>query len=398
MFTYTKKLKSIIEAEVEVLTPLHISSGKSFQPSDVVRDPESFFVINERKLIEKFADNDEVLKELENPRLILQRFFEEHEDLYVDDYMLYELEARTQKTVRYGMPLNSFARIGAEFTPYIPGSSLKGALLSGILWDLNQIARGDSEKWTSDIFVSALKRCFHHGNDINIYDNEFISAILGKDSTNFAQKAFRILDASLKPEDIGVFANAMFHCDKPNGSGYHWSGIQKLPTNDFTKISYELIEAIKPGTKFNVKIVVDNVALKNVKFGELSSKLRHGKSYEFGDIASAIFELAYNTLYYEKEFYSKTGHRKLINASEDFYNYANSIAEDPESNEIMLRLGWGMNYHGVTGFLWQDDIVKKLRLPMQNYHEYPYPKSRRIVFDGQNEVGTPGWVKMRINF
>ncbi|MCD4656242.1 MAG: type III-A CRISPR-associated RAMP protein Csm5 [Planctomycetes bacterium] len=398
MLTYTKKLKSIIEAEVEILTPLHISSGKSYQPSDVVRDPESFFVINERKLIEKFADNTEVLNELENPRLILQKFFEEHEDLYVDDYMLYELEARTRKTARYGMPLNSFARKGADFVPYIPGSSMKGTLLSGILWDLNQIARGDTEKWSSDIFVSALKRCMQRRNEMNINDNEFIGAILGKDSSNFTQKAFRILDADLKPDDIGVFATAMFHCDRPNGSGYHWTGIQKQPTTDFTKISYELIEAIKPGTKFKVKIIVDNVALRNVKFGELGKKLRDGKPYEFGDVASAIFELAFNTLYYEKEFYSKTGHRKLINVSEDLYNYASSIAEDPESNEILFRLGWGMNYHGVTGFLWQDDIVKKLRLPMQNYQEYPYPKSRRIVFDGQNEVGTPGWVKMRINF
>ena len=397
MLTYTKKLKSIIEAEVEVLTPLHIGSGKSFQPSDVVRDPESFFVINEKKLIKKFADNPEVLKELENPRLILQKFFEDHEDLYVDDYMLYELESHTKKTVRYGMPLNSFARNGAKFSPYIPGSSIKGTLLSGILWDLNQIARGDSEKWTSDIFISALKRCFHR-NDMSINDNDFMGAIMGKDSSSFAQKAFRVLDAELKPEDIGVYAIAMFHCDRPNGTGYHWTGIQKQPTNDFTKISYELIEAIKPGTKFKVKIIVDDVALKNVKFGEFGSKLRQGKPYEFGDIASAIFELAFNTLHSEKDFYNKTGHRKLIDVSEDIYNYASSIAEDPESNEIMFRLGWGMNYHGVTGFLWQDDIVKKLGLPMLNYDKYPYPKSRRIVFDGQNEVGTPGWVKMSINF
>ena len=389
------KLKTVIEAEIEVLTPLHIGSGKSFQPSDVVRDEESFFVINEHKLLKKFAKNPDGLKELENPKLILQSFFENHPDLYIDDYMLYELEARTQKTVRYGMPLASFCRHGVDNTPYIPGSSLKGTLLSGILWDMNQVARDEKDKWTSRVFIDALKRSFDRNSGSNINDVEFMNAILGKESTSFAQKAFRVHDADVKPEDIGVFAVATFHCDKANGAGFHWTGTKKEPTTDYKNINYDLFEAIKPGSKLKVKITVDNAALLSTNFGDLGEKLRN-KPFEFGDVAGAIFELGYNTLYSESEFFSKTGHRTLTKVSEELYNQAAKIADNPESKEIMFRLGWGMNYHGVTGFLWQENIIRRLNLPMQKYDKFPYPKARHIVFDGNNEIGTPGWVKMRI--
>jgi len=397
MLQYTKNLKTVIEAEIEVLTPLHISSGRSYQPSDVVRDEDSFIVIDENKLIKHFANDEKALAELEDSRLILQRFFENHTDLFIDDFMLYELESKTKKSVRFGMPLMSFSRKGADFKPYIPGSSLKGTLLSGILWDLNQTARGDSDKWTSDTFIQAVKKSFDRAGGTNLSDSEFANAILGKESANFAQKAFRVLDVELSNEDIGVYAVAMFHCDQPNGQGFSWSGSQKQHTTDFTKINYDLVEAVKPGTKIKIKIIVDNTVMNNVKFGELGSNVRT-KPYQFGEVASAIFELAYNTLYSENEFFERTGHRKLSSISNELFSYASKIADDPKSNEIMFRLGWGMNYHGVTGFLWQDKITKRLNLPIAKYNKFPYPKSRRVVFDEKSELGTPGWVKMRINF
>ncbi len=389
-----RKLKTVIEAELEVLTPLHISSGEILVPADIVSDEDYFVRIDAEKLIETYADDEKALHELESARFSLQKFFEDRQ-LYVDDFMLYQLEARTRRSVRYDSPLHAFARKGANYTPYIPGSSVKGAFLSGLLWAFNQQARTDDDKWTSKRLEKALRKSMPK-LDPFVNDSRLLNLILSKESAFFAQHPFRVIDAPFKNEDLGVFATALFNCDKPDGSGYHWKSFRKKATTDFKQIDFSLIEAVKPGAVIPIKIIVDEFALKQRKFGEVAKRFVQDETLNFSALASAMFELAYNTLWFEKEFFEKTGHRKLFNVALDLCNLASEIAENPESSEIIFRFGWGINYHGLTGFLWGEDIVRELKLAKVNYKDFPFPKSRHIVFDGQKEVGTPGWVKMRI--
>ena len=68
----------------------------------------------------------------------------------------------------------------------------------------------------------------------------------------------------------------------------------------------------------------------------------------------------------------------------------------------MLAIGWGGGLLGKSAWLnTGDDAYRKILRQMPLYHRaiqtgLPFPKTRRIVFEGNQPASLPGWVLVEV--
>ena len=128
----------------------------------------------------------------------------------------------------------------------------------------------------------------------------------------------------------------------------------------------------------------------------------------YGAIYS-IFDVCYGRsktlIEKEIEFYNSNNFATLYN----FYNRLKNRNNSIENGAFMLQLGWGTGYLSNTvtsSFTEGEDapvnimaLRERFRLgesrsQREHYDEREFPKTRRILYRGQNPVAPLGWVKI----
>ncbi|QDA31337.1 type III-A CRISPR-associated RAMP protein Csm5 [Thermococcus indicus] len=122
---------------LRVLSPLHIGNGNELTPLDLYPGDGVVYVLDTEKLMKKLTDMgvslEEILYLLKNPSgdsYIWKGYIDEL-GLDVREYSLYSLPVRGEVGKR-SMTVKEFMKVNGR--PYIPGSSLKGALRTAILY------------------------------------------------------------------------------------------------------------------------------------------------------------------------------------------------------------------------------------------------------------------------
>ena len=143
------------------LTPVFIGSGESYYPMDYFIDDKIYFIDKEKfnkKIIQKNL-LDEFIKKSENIDDLLE-FIDDNitfEDAFygieADEKILDKLEKTNSRGVE------AFIKDKFLFTPYIPGSSLKGVIRTALLdyFVKKHNLRGDIKKLESKIFCGKEK-------------------------------------------------------------------------------------------------------------------------------------------------------------------------------------------------------------------------------------------------
>ncbi|MCS7054494.1 MAG: hypothetical protein NZM09_12300, partial [Ignavibacterium sp.] len=68
-------------------------------------------------------------------------------------------------------------------------------------------------------------------------------------------------------------------------------------------------------------------------------------------------------------------------------------------DEFILRLSWGSGWKGMTGDYFDQNWLATFRRKYQlGKRDFPiFPKTRRIVFEGEEPKYLTGWVKIKLN-
>lgn len=373
------KIHTQLTAQIEVLSPLHVSSGNKLQKGfDWLERNNRLFVIDQDAMF------DLVLQRAEKERgadvvAITTRLMEMTlSDLLEAGWLTVQDFAPGSPICRYVLHGRSHMNELSEQIkdvygrPYLPGSSLKGALRTMLAFAIytEQKRQPDlrglkpSRSWAAQ----SLER-----------------AIFGRDPNHDLLRALHVSDSpSLDPDCLQLV------------------GVQVFPTARRGQPGLALdIEAIRPGTQFTVPITIDEYGFKD----DIARKLGwQGQRHWLDELAKLGREHYRQRLLAEANYLNekngprqtKLFYRKLI---DDFSKLA--------ANEFVLQVGWGAGWNSktLTGLLKQNErifarLVKDYRLQGRSRRPYQpgdlFPASRKLVLRGNKTAEPLGWVKIKL--
>ncbi|MEO0087319.1 MAG: type III-A CRISPR-associated RAMP protein Csm5 [candidate division WOR-3 bacterium] len=250
-----------MKIKLKTITPLHIGSGKELTPTEYLIENNYFHRINMNSL---FSD-PEFQPLMENFITLAEN------QRYIGELVPADL---LKKHILYSLPITGEAQtylkdnktIVKEFIKsagkvFIPGSSLKGSILSAIFWDslkkaynsniFWRVKRGREEIGVKEFITECLRGRFSYDELLNFVFFQFAE---GEIKNRFAHWLDVVDSETKNPSDVLQISLAKVRGAK--------SG-KELPI---------LYETIKPGIEFSTEIKAKNTILKEKEILEIVDK------------------------------------------------------------------------------------------------------------------------------
>jgi CRISPR-associated protein Csm5 len=358
-------LKRRYDLTVSLLTPMHIGSGKELlRDYDYVTHGGKTWVMNTDAFLEYLQKPDGTFDE----RLIGRP---PAELLTTEDYDL----QNAHKIFRYVLPGQPRAQgYGAvlreqykdvQDRPYIPGSSLKGALRTVLAWHGYQ-----AQQLTLDVGAIQSGRSWA-GQGLE-------RKIFGRDPNHDLLRALQVADS--QPQQSGALQ--IVNAQVVTGSDKFGSPIE--------------IEAVKSDTVFQTTITVDEFLHSQAAEARLQFDAKWNWLEELPQIAR---RWATDHLAKELDWF-KT--RKYHNVGKLYHEVLGLLKRDKlPANSFFIQIGWGGGWTGKTiGYplqqeskAWERLLGDKRLSParIRRKEGDPFPKSRRVVVANQQVAAPLGW-------
>jgi CRISPR-associated protein Csm5 len=373
-----ERLHTRYKLTIEVLTPLHIGSGhKLWRDLDYVARNGRTWVINHETLLEATLDEygtfDNRLLSRPIPELLRD------EDYRPDSpYFRY---------IMPGMPVNrplSEQIKDVWGRPYLPGSSVKGALRTLLLWG---IFKANEEKGPlaypafSDLDDKDSRRAAQRieikqfapkaKNSREVPNKDVLRALQVGDSTPLTPDVLRVMTARVYP--TGAKGKSGVDVD---------------------------VEAIRVGSVFELDVTIDEYGFADQKAKEQLGwdKLRR-LLHNIPKIGQ--FHACQRIVGDEKQYYErKGGPAKAL----DFYKRLKTQLGSLNEGEWFMQIGWGAGWNSKTlndrlslqkqfeqSVVWHYNLDRGKHMAGE-----PFPSSRKLIVL-QNQPAVPmGWVKCRL--
>lgn len=363
--------------EIEVISPVHVGSGGTISPIEYAiadkfyrADMDGLFK-NERFNTDRFIEGTKV------GALYLGRFAPE----LAKEHVRYALNiSESTRTSLQGL-IGSRSSEVREFIKtkdevYIPGSSVKGAIRTAILW------------WVLKNNPDKFYRVKHHLEDLvrsrDRVDKKRVAdkiekEVFGRDPTHDLLKALQVSDTvSIPPEKLKI-EEARTLTTTPHG--HNWKGFSTF------------VEALKCDTKLNFGMKIDEFLFEGDAARELHFESKEKLLREIPKICNEFADdLIKNELVFFKQYNTP---RELDNVL-DFYEHAREIKG---GDFFLLHLAWGSGWSGMTvGRLLDPHLLSDLRKKFGlGKHRVPeFPKTRRLVLEDGKPKYPLGWVKLGV--
>ncbi len=297
------------------LSPVFIGSGEKYSQLDYFSQENNIYILDFDQLLAKISL--EVIDDLTND--IQQNFENNIWKGDVQEFLSkYEINWEDSVARKYNLigkigrnEINQFIKTGENI--YIPGSSIKGAIRTALLF---KILKDHPEK------KNAVTGSVLH----NFKDRDIIR-LIQTDGSNDLLRALQISDSNINEDPlIKIVETRVYHLrDKES----------KIP------IYYEILDkgfSYRSSIKINSKLVDANVLVS--QYFDLTQ----------GKIIGAVNAFSKEIIAYELQEFME---QKDPNLSEmiNFYQDLTSELEGLENNECILRLGQGSSVFGITLFL-----------------------------------------------
>jgi len=263
-------------------------------------------------------------------------------------------------------------------SPYLPGSSLKGALRTAILWE--RIKRDSSLMDEARLKVlTAIERA--GPRNAGAWAAQPLERLfLGRDPVKGNHPNYDHLRA-LKVSDTDIIPKEHLQCFDATVRNLKGERLE-------TKMTL-CVEAFRPGTETQVSLNIDPFLLKDDVQSKLNLKVEDLKDLE--KIARGYYS---DYIKSEIDFFSKYNER----GPQDFYEKLLSLPE--KRGGMLLRAGWGSGWHGMTvARLFPDlldDIRDAFRLGRSNVAEFPKTRKLALMDDDPRYKMQPfGWIWAR---
>jgi len=373
------ELHTKITAEVSVLSPLHIGTGARLQRDfDWTERNGRIFVFNHDVLFETVLSRAEAEYGTEVAALTTTLMEMTISDLEKAGWLeRKDFRDEGSPLFRYvlrGQPhLNEIAEQIKDVYghPYLPGSSLKGALRTVLAWgiytktkrqpDLRRLRR--SRSWAAQPLEQA---------------------IFGPDPNRDWLRALQVADSP--PLELS--------CLQLEGVHVYHTARQGRPGLDLD------VETIKEGTTFTMALTVDEYGFQE----EVAPKLRwQGQRRWLDQLATLGREHARQRLLSEADYLnSKGGPIGVKRFYDSLIHTWSTLAE----NEFIVQLGWGGGWESKTlgNLLKQDErtfekLLADYRMVRQGTRRRagdPFPASRRLALRSGKPALPMGWVKVKL--
>ena len=371
--------------ELKTITPVHIGTGERLSQIDGFYDNGRWHRI----------DIDAVLAaspESELNRLTIamgQRGFQWQKYLPTDQpfarYVLPCPEEPQETEIREAIK-NAFSR------PMIPGSSIKGAIRTALLWDL---ISGDNQEAQEafEYSVNDLKAQLQRRPNRSWAGQRIERRVLGKDPNYDLMRAAQVSDTaplSIEALELGLAWTVTLNRDEQL--------VQKREGNREYKTFVEQIQA-EQTLEFSIKI--DKSLFHQREKSELGYSERQERVL-CEELAGACNWVAEGLANDESNFF----HAYHLDEIDNFYDALLKRIKNLPDGAFVLPIGWGTGYRAktVTELLTEgdNDLMMNLRQHYQlggsrsrrDYYHSEFPKTRRVLYDGERPKSPLGWVQI----
>ncbi|MDI9624115.1 MAG: type III-A CRISPR-associated RAMP protein Csm5 [Candidatus Aenigmatarchaeota archaeon] len=358
---------------LETISPVHIGNGSKIYPIE--------YILNK-----KFhrVDMDSLFRDEKfDPETFIDLTREED----LGDY-----QELAMKHLRYSLDITKFTKMDLknslghpsaavyEFIKtmdrvYIPGTTIKGAIRTAILW---WVLKKDMDRFTREIERVLNNHRIRRENA----DDEIEKLVFGKSPNRDVLKALRVSDTKTKStEDLSIKVVRILSTRR---HGYGFKGFRIF------------IEALKPGVSTELEIKTDKFLLSNEIARELGFDDKKDLLVKIPDICN---EFARDLIKHEKQFFEEYNVDGRLDPILKFYENLKI-----QKNQFLLHFAWGVGWHSMTiGRLLQNEndfffrLRKKFRLGKRRnkpYYVKTFPKTRKIVCENGNPAYPLGWVKV----
>lgn len=362
------KLRTEWIVEIEALSPLHIGTGAELMLGyDLVPHRGRTYRVNEDGLLDAMLVRAEEKGTDVLNRVLMGRPAAELLDISdFDNPALFRYVLAGEPAKREGKIPEQIKDVYDR--PYLPGSSLKGALRTLLAWgiytrigrkpDLGQL--GPRAKYAAHPLEQEL-----FGRDANL---DFLRALQVQDSAPLAE------DGALRLEQVQVY---------PGGTPVE-------------------VEAVRAGAVFHLTVAVDEYGFQEKAARQLGWQ---GKRAWLGQLVTLGKEYARKRLLTEVAFFKAHG-----SPQRTLGFYAALVKQVVEGemaeDEFLLQVGWGTGWESKTlgsGLLRQDDVafermLRDYRMTKERNRQPsdPFPKSRTLALRGGEPALPLGWVRVKL--
>jgi len=350
---YNKGKIKTYELTLEILTPIHIGTGEKLKKGfDYIVKNGKPFVVN------KSATYD----------LIAEKGKHDDERLFDKNFKIQDIVEIAQKEIGYLLkPISGFKEHeisecikNAYLKPYIPGSSLKGAIRTALLGTI--LYNNEDE----------FKKFFLTNNKNKSFADKFlIKALFGSEPKNDILRAFKVADVLFPANPELVLAE--FKVDN-----IYKSSVQTL-----------YVEAINKGQFGTFSLTWDEFLLSNIdKWND--SNIKNIFPSNYNELCKLINDYSIKYLEKEIQFYNQGQKREI---ESNLKSLLEKIKADNNDNvsKAYIQMSWGAGWRNKTGN-WLEkyllDIRKQYKL---GKGEGFFPRTRRLIIKNQS-AQTPGWI------
>lgn len=356
---------------LETVTPLHIGNGDILSPySDYIFDDETgmVYIIDPHKV-------EKALYEMENNEEVIDEFVQRisakkyTSDVYTLKHFFKEYGLDYKQLARSAVQTNADVKneeiqecIKSSARPFIPGSSIKGAVRTSLLFIHRQ-----EDGFSLDDVPKNIKQS--NGEDLfGEFEKDLLKHLHISDST------------MLKPDEIMIVKTLRFDFKKKTGT---------IPV---TK------EAIPENTQLTFRLQCKakrNYHSLDKRFSYLYSEEGENGERKILNMVNSFYkqliEKEWNLLKELKipELSLVTDlYEKLLKSAQQF---------EKEQNGAVMRLGSGKTFYDNTiAGLFSPQDLKKIRNKTNLGSYLPFPRTRSVIQNGQVYESVLGWVYIMI--
>jgi len=324
--------------KIEVLTPLHIGSGEKLYPLEYLIEQKEFLRVNMDKLFTETSFDRERFINKSKSRDFYLGNFDRNNALKHSLYKI-NIHPSTAKELKENIKTRNsfildFIKEGKNF--YIPGSSVKGAIRTTLLWNLLK----ESEK--KELYKKLLMKQLRKNKKPKDFSINAEESILGKPH-NSLLKAIHIGDSAFIPSSLINISVSRVITKTNNGFKWKKFGRDRGNTDNPENATPIFFEAIKPGTRIKGSFKINEFLL----HPEIAKSLNYKNTELLKEIVTTC------------NAFSHIHFNEILNEIQRIKNM--SLSE----NEFILHIAWGSGYESkalgntIDEKLFADIIEKK---------------------------------------
>lgn len=365
--------------DIEVQTPVAINSGEKLSPlSDFLIIEDELYYIDHNKFEAKLTELDVV----DDYMMAISKVTNKSKQYFLNGF-LKRHDIDVEDVTKFSVPYNSDSNpvelseiIKSAGRPYIPGSTIKGAIRTAIIYDW--LINCEEGKGAVDKIFNILTQ-----ND-NRKANESIKDIYKKD---IEKPLFGDMKSKTEPMELSMFQ--VSDSNLLSKEAIEVYDLERVNIRNGESGIHQLNESIKPKTKTSFSITINpcfnNKYFDYLKNGDLEELFRIINQFTLANTNYDIDAIYYNPI---SELYDN-----WYELFKDLNLYVNEENKGNTNVKGVLRIGSGKNYfyNSIGLAIYKknpnvfNDYLKTFRLGKPN--QVKFPVTRTIISNNSEQAG-----------